>query len=267
MRPRCARARSRILWTRCSVADKRILLADDEETFLHSTADVLRENGYDCDCARDAQEALSFLAGGDYDLLITDINMPGNSELEFLNHLHQHGSLLPVIVITGYPSVQTAVGSFRLAALEYLQKPLEIDELLAHVERGLKRGHLFRTMRQTRRELHTLMEAMDHLEEAERQPGLHAVPSGVSVGFSAYLDQAVQHLATVATGLKRTLQALRERDGDAKGVPPLPELCPNCQRYREGLYHTVKVLLQTKGAFRSKELGELRRYAEALLRS
>ncbi len=66
----------------------KILLADDEQTFLHSTADLLRDQGYDCDCAMDAEEASALLHGAEYDLLISDINMPGNGQLEFLTAVH-----------------------------------------------------------------------------------------------------------------------------------------------------------------------------------
>ena len=58
----------------------RILVADDEETFAESTADLLRREGYQCDTAREASIAATLLAGSQYDLLIADIRMPGNVE-------------------------------------------------------------------------------------------------------------------------------------------------------------------------------------------
>ncbi len=58
----------------------KILLADDEQTFLHSTADLLRDQGYECDCAMDAEEASALMQRTEYDLLISDINMPGNGQ-------------------------------------------------------------------------------------------------------------------------------------------------------------------------------------------
>ena len=70
----------------------RILIADDEETFLQSMGALLRREGYTCDCVRDAQEAAAALDKTTYDLLITDIYMPGNAELEFLRELQSRGS-------------------------------------------------------------------------------------------------------------------------------------------------------------------------------
>jgi len=65
----------------------RILIADDEETFLFSTADLLREEGYECECASDSKTVIEMVKASRYDVLITDINMPGNSELELLKDI------------------------------------------------------------------------------------------------------------------------------------------------------------------------------------
>ena len=89
----------------------RILIADDEETFLMSTADLLRNEGFECDCAPDATSAAQMLRSGDHDLLIADIKMPGNFELEFIRDLPQIAEGLPVILVTGYPTLDTAIQS------------------------------------------------------------------------------------------------------------------------------------------------------------
>src|SRR3989475_13249655 len=87
----------------------RILIADDEETFLQSMGALLRREGYACDCVRHAGEAAAALKTEAYDLLITDIYMPGNAELEFLHDLQIRGAIIPVIAVTGYPSGPTAM--------------------------------------------------------------------------------------------------------------------------------------------------------------
>ncbi len=65
----------------------KILIADDDDTFLQSTADLLRREEYMCDCASDARAVIEILKLARYDLLITDINMPGNTGLEFIKNL------------------------------------------------------------------------------------------------------------------------------------------------------------------------------------
>ena len=86
-----------------------ILMADDEAIFLDATQELLTEEGFDCHGVRDAQELSQALSAFDFDLLITDLNMPGNRVLEMVDHVRSQAKLLPVIVVTGYPSVPSAV--------------------------------------------------------------------------------------------------------------------------------------------------------------
>jgi CheY-like chemotaxis protein len=102
------------------------LIADDEETFLLSTADLLRREGYHCDCAPDGKRAAEMLGKGEYDLLIADIKMPGNGNLELVREMPRLAEGLPVILVTGYPSLKTAMESFQLPVAAYLPKPVEL---------------------------------------------------------------------------------------------------------------------------------------------
>ncbi len=77
----------------------RILIADDEETFLLSTIDLLRREGYECDGVKDAEAAVEVLSNKAFDLLVSDIRMPGNMELELIESVKG----LSVIIVTGYP--------------------------------------------------------------------------------------------------------------------------------------------------------------------
>jgi len=85
------------------------------------------------------------------------------------------------------------------------------------------------------------------------------------LAVSAYLDQAVSHLAAVSTGLKTTLDTIKHGGKGDEAELSIGGICPRCQSYREVLYHTVQVLTKTKDAFKSKSLGELRRQVETVL--
>ncbi len=243
----------------------KILLADDEKTFLHSTADLLRDQGYDCDCAIDAEEASALLQRTEYDLLISDINMPGNGQLEFLNAIHEEQLGMPIIVITGYPSVETAVHSFRISAFDYLQKPINIDELFGLIDSAVEKGKFVRRVRNTKKEMTSLigtLESIENVEAARRaSPGEDLGP----LAISAYLDHAVGHLASVSTGLKTTLDAIKHGGERGESDFNVSGICPRCQCYREVLYQTIQVLTKTKDAFKSKMLGDLRRQVESVL--
>jgi len=92
----------------------RILIADDEPTFLTSTAELLRGEGFHVDTVEDAEGALQAIAAAPYDLLITDLEMPGNADLDLVQQVAHMSGGLPIIIITGFPSVRSAVASIEL---------------------------------------------------------------------------------------------------------------------------------------------------------
>jgi len=123
----------------------RILIADDEPLFLRTTADLLRKAGYECTCAPDGHAAVEALTAQRFDLLLSDLNMPGNLRLELLQHGRQRWPDMPVIVVTGAPSLPTAIESVRLGIADYLLKPVKYEDLLTSVRRALayrQHGHV-----------------------------------------------------------------------------------------------------------------------------
>ena len=115
----------------------RILVADDEPLYLRTTGDLLRKAGYQCVCVPDAAAALEALSSDSFDLVLSDLNMPGNLKLELLHQGRANWPQIPLIVITGVPSLPTAIESLRLGIADYLLKPVKYDDLLASVRRAL----------------------------------------------------------------------------------------------------------------------------------
>ncbi len=129
-----------------------ILLADDEPLFLQSTAQLLRRAGYECRTASEATTALQILAAGDVDLAIVDLNMPGNLDLQLLNEGRRRYPDVPMLVVTGAPSLNSAIDSVRLHISDYLLKPIRFEEILAGVRRALAERSL-KTNRTPTREI------------------------------------------------------------------------------------------------------------------
>lgn len=115
-----------------------ILIADDEPFYLKTTGELLRNAGYDVTCVTDAEAALEALDKQHFDLLLSDLNMPGNFKLELLHQGRDRFSHVPLIVITGVPSLPTAIESVRLGIADYLLKPVRVEDLLASVRRALR---------------------------------------------------------------------------------------------------------------------------------
>lgn len=116
---------------------KRILIADDEPLYLRTTGQLLRKAGFECECVPDADTALARLASQPFDLVLSDLNMPGNFKLELLQRGRAEWPHIPLIVITGVPSLPTAIESVRLGIVDYLLKPVRFEELLVSVNRAL----------------------------------------------------------------------------------------------------------------------------------
>ena len=121
-----------------NVSAGRILIADDEPLYLRTTGELLRKAGYDCECVSDAQSAVKALQQSQFDLLLSDLKMPGNLSLELLRHGRTQWPDIPLIVITGVPSLPTAVESLRLGIFDYLIKPVKYEDLLTAVRRALQ---------------------------------------------------------------------------------------------------------------------------------
>lgn len=115
----------------------RILIADDEPLFLQTTGKLLTKAGYACHCVADAHSALDALTNERFDLILSDLNMPGNLQLELLSEGRSKWPEVPLIVITGVPSLPTAIESLRLGIADYLLKPVSYRDLLAAISRTL----------------------------------------------------------------------------------------------------------------------------------
>ena len=125
----------------------RILVVDDDETIRDTLYELLSEE-YDCQTAQTAEQALARLEVDSYDLVLTDISMPGLSGLELLGHVRQKYPDTPVIIISGISDEEHAQGLIRLGAFEFLLKPFRLEVVEKSVKRALdRRRHLLQTPR------------------------------------------------------------------------------------------------------------------------
>jgi len=115
----------------------RVLVADDEEDLRELYAQVLLDVGYEVDMAPDAQTALAQIGRSAFDLVVSDIVMPGLDGISFLKAIHDRDPDLPVILVTGQPTLESAIRAMEYGAVQYLVKPVALDQLVKAVERGL----------------------------------------------------------------------------------------------------------------------------------
>jgi DNA-binding NtrC family response regulator len=247
----------------------KILIADDEDVFLQPTSLYLQKHGYACDCVRSAEEAATALDKAAYDLLIIDINMPGNTNLEFLRSRPPYTSFLPVIVVTGYPTFHTAVESLRLAVVDYRVKPLDLPDFLMTVNAAIEKAKVVRVMREARQGFGSWLDQVNQMETALLSPpNMDITDKGKSSGeLDWYLNEAIRRFANLSMSLMNAVQTLKQ--GLPEGKTDICTLM-NCSRlsaYENTIREAVEVLIKTKNSFKSKELAEIRKKLEYALKS
>lgn len=119
-----------------------ILVVDDQESHCELVRRALHDKGFPVDVAGSGPAALQRMEKGDIRLLLTDQLMPGMSGIELMQQVHAARPLLPVVIVTAYGSVDTAVNAMKSGAADYIQKPFLPDELLLVVRRVLEREDL-----------------------------------------------------------------------------------------------------------------------------
>lgn len=120
----------------------RILVADDEGSHRIMLRAVLQEEGYEVAEASDGTGAIRAVEQEPFDLILLDIRMPGMDGIEALMDIRKVSPYVPVLMMTAYASVKTAVEALKAGAFEYLIKPLDIDELKVLIEKALEHYHL-----------------------------------------------------------------------------------------------------------------------------
>ena len=124
-----------------------ILIVDDKEMMRDSVATTLTRKGYAVISAATAPAALEKLAQRSVDAVITDLQMPEMSGLELLEAIRRLDEQLPVVMMTAYGTVETAVQAMKQGAYDYITKPFSGDELLVAVQRAIDHSRLVRENR------------------------------------------------------------------------------------------------------------------------
>jgi two-component system alkaline phosphatase synthesis response regulator PhoP len=140
----------------------RILVVDDEGAIRYSITKTLQRVGYQVEAAASGEEALEQLENQEFDVVLTDIRMPGISGVDLLARIKEKSTDTSVILMTGYASLNSAVESLRLGAHDYLVKPSSSRDIRDSVARGLERA---RNMRRRRNLLKMIQTTVEELTE------------------------------------------------------------------------------------------------------
>lgn len=123
------------------ISDPTLLVVDDEQVYCDGCQRIFSRQGFRVEGSNDAAEALNLATENDYSAIILDVKMPNMDGIRFLEHLRALKPDTPVILMTGYPSIQNAASALRLGASDYVTKPFTPEQITAAV-RGLLRSEV-----------------------------------------------------------------------------------------------------------------------------
>ena len=222
----------------------RILLADDDPSYSATMAELLRAEGYDVTCVGSGDAAFSAAEQEQFDLLLADLEMPGNEDLALVKGVAGRHGNLPIIIVTGFPSLRTAMASIELPVAAYLVKPVTFPTLAGRIEQAITRYQAFRR-------------ANDRLEEMRRELAQVATPTA-GTGRDAFMRLALRNVMGSLTDVEQ----LATSDSPAAAAAPhaCQQLnCPRGAQLMEAVRETIFVLEETRSSFKSTQLRDLRR--------
>lgn len=230
----------------------RLLVADDEDLVRKTIAALLVQHGFACTCVASGAEVLDQLRQHEFDALVTDLEMPGNDGLSLIESVPLLAVGMPIVVLTGKPTVETAAGSLRLPVAAYLTKPPDYTELVAVLDEAILKSRTYRAMQAGQRRLQDwdkeLETVLRHCRSHDSQP---EGPMG------CYLRLSLRHAILVLSELEQAARALEHGPDKAQTLRQLDR--------EVALRRAVDVLRRTKQNFKSKELADLRMELERLL--
>lgn len=230
-----------------------ILVVDDDDAHRGMLRTMLRSWGYAVEEATDGDEAVDLVREKSFDAVLTDVRMARMDGIHALKNILEYNPALPVVLMTAYSSVETAVEALRLGAYDYLVKPLDFEALRHALEKAIEHSRLSVENRELRRQL----------SDAATRPGI--------LGRSAPIHAMQEIIATVApteatvlitgeSGTGKELVARALHCASARAEKPLVTV--NCAALAENLLES-ELFGHEKGSFTGADRRREGRFAQA----
>ncbi len=219
----------------------RILIVDDDPLVPRTLRILLRKHGHDVDAAENADEAFRQMESESYDLVISDINMPGMDGFDVLKRVKESWPGTEVILVTGYGTIENAVRGMKEGAFDYVTKPVLDDEMVIVVDRALEKGRL-------KSENRDLKAKLANVQGSTGEPALGRDPAFVKIfeTVEAVAPTRATVLVTGESGTGKSMVARKIHETSGRKDEPFVEI--NCGALPESLLES-ELFGHAKGAF------------------
>ncbi len=219
----------------------KILIIDDEELFREDLATLLENKGYKCRTAENPDRALQIIPSFLPDIILSDIVMPGRSGLEILSDIHRIHPNVSVIMMTAYGTLETAIEAFRNGAVDYILKPVVIDDLVNKIEKIRENHKLMQEIKYLRREVN---KDVDSFSFVFHSPAMKKILEEIKK--VAPKNSNILITGESGTGKEVVAKAIHEFSGKKDS----PFIAINCAGFQENLLES-ELFGHVKGAFTS----------------
>jgi two-component system response regulator AtoC len=219
--------------------DRRILIIDDDKSMCEVLDAELRQRGFDVTSATSPVDALALLEKSDFQLALTDVNMAGMSGVELCQQIVTRREALPVVMMTAFANIETAIAAIRAGAFDFVTKPFDVDDLVLTIERALKHSALHEEVKRLRRAVAGTNRFDDLLGSSPAMQKMVALVARV-----ADTETTVLVTGESGTGKELVAKALHARSVRSEH----PFVAINCAAMPESLLES-ELFGHTKGAF------------------
>ena len=216
-----------------------VLVVDDDRAMCQLLVDLLRDEGYSVDVAHDGESVIELQRTSPCDLIITDLMMPKMKGIELIHRLREIDGAAPVLLITAFGSIESAVEAMRAGAFHYVTKPFHNDEILIQIKRALDQSKLQRELQRLRTEVQA-RQRFQHIigQSASMQKVFETVAQVSALSANVLIE------GESGTGKEMIARAIHSNGSRANG----PFLPVNCAAIPENLLES-ELFGYVRGAF------------------
>jgi DNA-binding NarL/FixJ family response regulator len=173
-----------------------VLLAEEETPLRDAHGRGLRQAGFSVLDVGTSKDAAKAFAARNFDVLLADIDMPGNSQLELLTFIRDQRVAVPVVLMTRRPTIDSAIDALRHGVVDYMTKPLDLSLVALRLDQAIQKGRTFRALADAKRLASAFSDAVARLEVALSISGPVSPPSSGRLPADSHFDP----LSQMATG-------------------------------------------------------------------